>query len=187
MKKIYTSIIASMILAIGLLFSFGAEKVTAGVSLFYVPQGAKTAAATTTRAYLTPGTGTTTVTVNSDLVGKGLSLDSITMLTQVTATTTQAPVVYIRVDDSQDGVDWYSRSGFIHTTATTSTMIGNYSVAQINVSTSTTPGGSATTTRTNASLEFKVRTKYTRFTYFVPVAGGNVSLWAMPVAKAENF
>lgn len=145
---------------------------------------------TTTLAYITSGTGTTTQLINSDVVGPTFLLDSFSILTQVTATssTSAQPELNIRIEDSQDMVDWYGRAGVITSTATSTILTGSFGNYKINVATSTADiGPSATTTRVNQSIiAIPVNTRYTRIVYTVPQGGGKLGLWAQIVGKAQR-
>src|SRR5437870_5803479 len=77
----------------------------------YFANGTSTAAATTTKAFMTPGTATTTTPVfdsYAQTAAGGLTTksDYAGLLVRLSASST-ATVLSVNVEYSQDGIDWY--------------------------------------------------------------------------------
>lgn len=165
-------------------------KTEATQSLFYSLPNWKTAQASTTLNFMTPGVATTTLTVNSDAAGPGVSLDSLALLVQVTATTTASPTFNIQIWDSHDGIDYYARSGVLTSNASTTVLTGTYGDYRINISTSTINNNlsaSGVATRINQDIiNIPVAARYTKFVVTIPAGGGNIGLWAQVIGKAQK-
>jgi hypothetical protein len=180
MKKIY--LFLGIIIAVVLIG--GATVVKANPSLFLQEYSDIAGASTSTLAYMTPGTGTTTLTYNNTING----LDSASILIQYTATTTGSPVLKMRVEHSQDGVDWYSEAGILTSNASTTNLTGSFADYQFNIATSTSViGPSGSVTRINQLVRINTPLKYNRAVFYVPAGGGNGGLWAQLVAKKEQI
>ncbi len=138
---------------------------------------------------MTPGTGTTTQSINSDVVGPGYLLNTLTVLYQLTATssTSAQPQANLRIDDSQDGIDWYGRAQTLASNSTSTPLTGSFANYSINIATSTADlGPAATTTRMNGSFNIPVYAKYTRLVWTVPTGGGKLGLWYQIVGIAQK-
>ncbi len=149
----------------------------------------KSAAATTTITYMTPGAATTTNAFDTQGDG-GFPAESGQLALQVTATSTGVitPTVVVRFEDSQDGIDWYPRA--IRTvTATTSLMTSDpFNEISLKIATSTTAGfgGSGTAQRYHFVIDAQPTMRYVRAVIRIPIGGGNVGMWSNIIAKKQN-
>lgn len=130
-----------------------------------------TAAATTTVAYITPGTATTTLTYDSLFAAS----DQAVLLTQFAASSTSS-VLNITMQYSQDGIDWYGDNLLVSTNSTStpakSIQIGN-----------TYTWTAAVTATTSKAIFIPTPTRYTRVQYSMTGAAGAV--WGSMVAKKQ--
>lgn len=143
-----------------------------------------TAVATTTLSYLSPGAATTTLSYDS-LDGDSSKIDELTLAIQYTASTT-GPTLKLRFEDSPDNINWYPRSEFHNTNATTTLLSGNFSEYQLTVATTTDNGGSGTSARIHTSFTVKSPMRYVRAIFYVPASGGNGGLWAQFIPIKED-
>ena len=150
--------------------------------------------ATTVLNYMTPGNGTTTLTLpNTEASG----MDYATVVVQVTATSTGvagAVNLNLRVEGSHDGTDWYAMTnqvpfvagGSSSTTILTTNPYANY---LLTMSTSTTPannfGGSGTATKMYTSVVIPTHLRYTRVIFTDPASGGNYGVWADVIGRKQ--
>lgn len=155
-------------------------------------------AATSTLAYMTPGTGTTTLSAINTQNG---GFESAVVNLQVTATSTAVVgqvLLNARVEGSMDNVDWYplairadttlgTSPGTATTTILTSNPYNNFSLA---LATSTTPagdfGGTGTAFRMHESFVLPTLTRHVRVVFSDPTAGGKYGLWAEIVTKRQS-
>lgn len=149
--------------------------------------------ATSTIAFMTAGTGTTTLTFDLG-VSQANAADSATLLIQDTASST-APVLKFRQEFSNDNIDWYSDvtpnylpslAGGNSTTTAVITPFHEYSIT-FATSTNGDMGGSGTPGRSNVAIQISTPTRYTRIKLYVPVSGGNQSIWAEIAAKKQVY
>ena len=131
-----------------------------------------TAAATTTIVYMTPGTGTTTLAYDSLDNGS----DSAVLLTQFTASSTSATLA-IRLQYSQNGIDWYDDNLLSSTNSTTT------AVKTVNVANSYAWAAAAAGANLKA-IDVPTPTRYVRAIY--SVTGANAGVWASLVAKKQQ-
>lgn len=173
------------VVAIAIASVVGAKYVEANPSFWSF---GSTSTATTSPVYMTPGTGTTTVTIDN-MSGGTYASDSAVVLMQITATSTTdstAPILGVRIDGSYNGVDWYTQSNNITTTGTSTILTGFSGDYRINFASSTANlGASATTSRVHESFKIDTPLRYTRAVFYAPIGGGNMALWANLVAKKQ--
>ena len=133
-----------------------------------------TAVATTTVAYITPGTATTTLVLPSL---QGSKNDKALVTFQYTASTT-AVQLSARVESSFDNVEWYTQNVITTANATSTTMADQ--VYTFNMATSSIGdfGGSGTANRLTKSFVVDTQAPYTRVKFYAPIGGGNGALWA---------
>lgn len=115
-----------------------------------------TSLSTTTLSYVNAGTGTTTATCNMGRTGLGTELyDEATFFVAQTGSSTLA-TLNIDIQDSYNGVDWYSRSLGWNVDGNTASSSPSLSGVQSFVSTfsSTTPDKSAVTSA-NSTVSYK--------------------------------
>lgn len=149
-----------------------------------------TASATSTLAYMTPGTATTTITFDAG-VNQANGSDMATLLIQYTASTT-GPSLRFRQEFSSDNIDWYSENlGTVPTlmslNSTTTALVSPFHDYTVNFATTTDNGGSGTNARIMTSLQIPTPTRYTRVRFYVPASGGNGALWAEIAAKKQIY
>lgn len=175
------------LLAATLLFMF-ASPIHANPGGF--PPGAKSAVATSSVNFLTPGTGTTTTTydsyningTNQPTTGLTSDTDSATLLVQFVGSSTSA-VLGISYEYSQDGVDWYKDSTTLSTTtvAANITTPNSLSWTYAGLTLGGAGGTSATTTRI---LSVGTPTRYVRAVF--TMTGANGAIWDQFVPKKQT-
>lgn len=72
----------------------------------------KTATATTTVEYMTPGTGTTTLSMDAFTLGDNYALDEVALGIQYHASSSVASALTWRFEYSNDNEDWYPENAF---------------------------------------------------------------------------
>lgn len=185
MKKNYKKIIASAIILLGILG--GVNYAHANPSGFGATQ--QTSSATTSPVYLTPGTGTSTLTFDSygGSSSPALALknnDAFALLRFAGSST--ASVLGINAEYSQDCIDWYSDS---LVTAPTTTAVNSLNVNNSMSWTfaSSTVGGKGLNATTGATSTKAIRlqtpTRCMRLVF--SITGGNGALWGQIVPVRE--
>lgn len=164
-------------------------------SLLFVPKAhanplrsvpaASTADATTTIPFMTPGTGTTTTAVfDSFANGANAYPDRAALLTQFTASSTSS-ILGIRLEYSQDNIDWYSDN--LNSNATTSFANSITSASTFTWTfASTTPGAGAVgnTNRSSKVIFINVPTRYIRAVY--TITGANGGVWGSIIPQRQS-
>ncbi len=187
MKKILI-IIATLGSIVGALFWGG----TALANPLFFPATVQTASATGTPAYMTAGTGTSTLTWDS-YVAAGNYTGTLkgTLLIQLAASST-ATVLRANVEYSQDGVDWYQTNAlFANTYSTTSTpiidigQVNQYSFAFASSTAGLGSVGTTTATSTRA-LPISVPTRFARFVFTLATGSTPGAVWAQFVPIKER-
>lgn len=143
---------------------------------------------TTTNNYITAGGVASTLEFDSAPGGTLYGSDSAILLMQYTATSSAMNSLKMRVEFSQDRVDWYPASTAINNTAinaTTTQLTGNFAEYQWTVATSTDNGGSGISSRIHQSLVIPTPTRYGRVKFYSVT--GNGGIWAEVVAKKQTF
>lgn len=182
MKKLTIYAIALVFVLAGV--AFVAHPALANPSFFNRFQ---TQPATTTLAYMTPGTGTTTITaINST----NNAFTSATLNLQVTATSTgvaSSVLANVRVEASMDNVDWYPIA-VVTTTATTSLLTTNpYNSYSLVLATSTVAqGGTGSATLMMRSFDIPVKERHLRAVISNPAGGGNYGVWGEIVTQQQT-
>lgn len=191
MKKYLAIISGALMLVVGGLW--GVSKVSAMASIFMAPTygvgGASGAtvqtSATTTATWMTPGTGTTTVTLGTPLsLGMATKYDKARLYLEVSATNTpQNPTLNVRVEHSLNGVDWFSDGTTVTGTSTQVTP----SIISIYVSTSTAYNIYGNINRVHQSFYIETPAAYNRAVVFSPVGGQNFTVWAalQPIKEVQ--
>lgn len=175
--------------------------VVAGIAMvasalfFFVPKAhanplrpvtaASTADATTTVSYMTPGLATTTTAVfDSFASGANAYPDRAALLTQFTASST-ASILGIRLEYSQDNIDWYADNLNELATTSWSNPIATPSSFTWTFA-STTPGAGAVTNtnRSNKVIFIEVPTRYIRAVY--TITGGNGGVWGSILPQRQS-
>lgn len=163
------ALVFGMFVAVGLLlYAFGAH---ANPSDFTT---VKSAASTTTVTYIVSG-GNATTTPYDALNGDNAA-DSAVLLTQFAASSTSS-VLGIKIQYSQDGIDWYDDNLLESTNSTTSP---TYSM-QIPNTYSWTAVGTATSSK---AIAVPTPTRYVRAVYTMTGAAGAV--WNQMVVKKQT-
>lgn len=188
----FLAIAVAVVIAFGPGFSGLISKARAAMSDFSQP--CTTADATSTIAYLTAGTGTTTLTCSIGAIHR-LANDTVQLNFQLTATSTgvSVPTVNTRFEYSYDKIDWYPLaipdSGINQSLgsagATTTQMTSDpYNSLSFKVASSTNGfGGSGTATRIHVSADIPVNAPHVRVIFSSPAGGGNFGLWASLFGK----
>lgn len=183
----FVSVAGLMILA-ALVFSAGVVK--ANPSYF---QNAYSNAATTTVVYMTPGTATTTLSYDAGSAASNSGADGAFLLVQYTASTS-INILRMRIEHSQDNIDWYPETvnnigQAVNSNATSTQLFGDASAYkwQVSSTTASTDGlmGSGTAGRIHLSMEIKTPTRYTRVIFWNRITEGNGALWAQLTAKKQ--
>lgn len=187
-KKTLGIFFAAIILTLCALFAFHISPADAK-GIFGV--GKKTATATSTLAYMTPGTGTTTLSY--DTYTDGLSTaDSMALLVRLTASSTNT-TLKINQEFSQDGIDWYQSTQpmIIQNSTTTVNPIALSGVPQYvwQFASSTINGVSITPASDTRIIPVKSPTRFTRFVFTVAsstLTPGNGAIWAQILPVKQN-
>lgn len=161
----------------------------------YFQRSAGTSSATTSRAYLTPGTGTTTETFNVSN-GSSQAMDSATLYLFLIGSSTN-PTVYatttynIAIEYSDNCIDWggdtYIDGGATATTSQSQVINGSFTRQVTLPGLGTSIGGTliATTTGIVRLLNVPTPTKCVRAVASIPAGSTNGSLWMQFVGKRE--
>ena len=162
------------LLILGIIASlFGVGMLAQANPSFFVAS-TRTATATTTKAYITSGNATTTLSIDAYTNGGGVKLDKALVDFQMTATGT-APVLLARVERSNDNVDWYSET--IETT--TATAVTTYAPKSLSFTFASSSAYliTPTPTRLHESFIIDTPTRYTRVVFYSTNANA-FDLWA---------
>jgi len=153
---------------------------------------AATAAATTSLSYITPGTGTTTLTYDTFQVngtnqvnnGNTFVTNSARLNIQLTASSTLTRLCR-RVLYSQDNIDYYASVASVVTSATTTVESGLYNETCFTLATTSEPFlGSSTFGSRSVSLD--VPTRYAKVQFYLPPGSGNGAVYAEIVPVKET-
>lgn len=159
----------------------------------------QTGNATTTNAFMTPGTATSTLLfdtycvtgTNQQNTGNTFVASDLNLLTQLQASST-ATVLNITAEYSQDGIDWY-QDNYVATVSTT-TVTSNY-VSDISTPNSykwtfasSTTGGVATANnnRIGKVIHLHVPTRFVRIVYTLASGSTNGTIWGSLLPIKEN-
>ena len=203
-KSILSFVSIALVASFAIFILFGkAQQVNANPSYFYRQQ---LAAATSTLSYMTPGTATTTLYVDTFLGGKSVvGADSMALLIDFTGSSTASTLlVNQEYAAGAPGIDctslpaqceWYEgTSPLIVGDAGTTTnpiavdvsLVPQYSWKFA----SSTIGGQLTPTSTSTAarlIPFNSPTRYTRFVFSMKIVGnGNGGVWAEAVVRKQN-
>lgn len=150
------------------------------------------AAATSTLSYMTGGTATTTNAFDTQNDG-GFPADSATLAFQVTATSTgvDVPKITVRFEDSDDGIDWYSRAVSVNdsyptTVASTTVMVAPEMSFLLSTSSANSYFGSGSLTRLHYNVPVGARMRYVRAVFYVPIGGGKMGIWSDIYVKKQT-
>lgn len=142
--------------------------------------------ATTTPAYMTPGTATSTLTNNICASDRTVALDRLFLAMQFTASSTATNLTGA-IEGSIDGVDWYPIP--FGTVASTSPSLTIQSTGAFNWQfASSTPGGgtlASTTNRIMKIIEVPTWVRYTRV--WTGVTGGNGAFWGQFIGVRQQL
>ena len=196
MTKNYKALFLTAIAGILVLGGLGFAGIAA--ASVYFSGGVTTSAATTTPAYMTPGTGTTTPVYNTyansnnptaNVTGT-IPASAATFVTLLGAFTGSSTVSTLKItpEYSQDGIDWYQGYGItvpISTTTPNPTYAYSYVDSVTLPFASTTSNGAAGVQPTmRFALKFPVPTKDVRFV--VTLTGANGAFWGQVVPAKLN-
>lgn len=150
--------------------------------------------ATTTDAYMTPGTGTTTVSLDSYVNGTNQTVDSA-VLTAIYTASSSLGIVKFNYEYSQNGIDWYEDNLNLPY-ATTTPLITGIGVQMPNVftwgfasSTLGTSKGQASVIGgyTNKIFSVPTPTRFVRVNAYVPIGAANGRIHLELIAKGQQY
>lgn len=182
-KKIFAALLA--LCAVGLFGVYGIAKANPS----YFTPVVSSATATGTVSYMTPGTATTTLTLDSYYVnsaGTPTKADSAVLLTQFTGSSTSS-VLGIALEYSQDGIDWYSDALNSNNSTTTP---GVWNISTRNAyswtfsNTQTIGGAGGTLATTTRAVNIQTPTRFVRAVY--SITGANGAIWEQFVPAKER-
>lgn len=183
MKKVISIITVAIILFVGGYISI--QKVKANP--IFAPITVQTATATSSLIYMTPGTATTTLTLDTYSSGNSRLAMNATLLVQFVGTST-ASILNIFPQYSQDGIDWYQDGGsLINNFATTTKpfdigQVGPFNYTFSSTSPSFVAGNNTTSTR---AVRVNTPTRYVRAVFTLPIGSANGAIWAQFVPTKE--
>lgn len=163
---------------------------TAYANPLFFPLTAQTNTATTSPAYMTPGTATSTLTYDSYAVGQPKANDFATLLVQFAGSSTAA-VLGLNFEYSQDGIDWYKdnivgEQGAVSTTSPT--IIPSITNSISWTFASSTPGGVAVTNANSATstkaFKIPVPVRFVRVIH--SITGANGAVWSQIVPARQS-
>mgnify|MGYP007071573806 CR=1 FL=1 len=165
---------------------FVASAGVASANPSYVGNTAQTASATTSPAYMTPGTATSTITLDAyNPTTNTFVVDKLALLMQFTGSST-ASILTTDFEYSQDGIDWYENTIVSDETVSTTSQ-----ALSLNVTNSTSWTFASTTLQSAAGTR-AIATRivsvpiYTRFVRAVTtLTGANGAFWGQFIPIKE--
>lgn len=134
--------------------------------------------ATTTVNYMTPGTGTTTLSLYT------ANTDQVDLNVLYNASGTQS-ILKWRYEESPDNLNWYADSNELVANATTTTVVRDFAEYSWVYATST-----AGTSQANVALKHikvpNIASPYWRAVFYVPAGAGNGAVYVQSVQKSAN-
>lgn len=181
------------LLAIALVLSFSLyyKKIEANPSALHNFAGCKTATATTSVSYMTPGLGTTTVACNAPDSSNGAieTFKKLSLFTYLTASTT-ASQIKIQQEVSPDGSNWFAAPVSL-IASTTQAIKLNYDGSITWTFASSSFNGNPVAQDNNLStlaLPLQVpASKAVRYIISNPNGAGNVGIWAQITGTSEKY
>jgi hypothetical protein len=175
------------IFALALLSAVGVTLVHANPSFFYA--GAVSASATSTVAYMTPGTGTTTIQYDTyTATGNTQATDRAALALQFTASSTNSTLL-INLEYSEDGIDWY-QDAITTITATTTRPVLLAPVNQFKWTFASSTAGigavASTTNRDTRIITIPTPTRYVRALMSLQLGGTNGAVWGKVIPVKER-
>lgn len=146
----------------------------------------QTASATTSVSYMTPGTATTTLSIDSWSTGSSNNFDDLVMFVQFTASSSPHSVLKWRYEYSRDNIDWYSESVTLSDNSTTTPVTRTFHEQQWVFASST--GATATDTRGMQVFKVPVLSRYTRAVFYLegsPTTNASGAVYAEIVPSKE--
>lgn len=155
------------------------------------PYTTSTATATTTPSFMTPGTATTTLVLDSYTAPGGYANDAATLFIQLSSSSTPT-ALNTNLEYSQDGVDWFEDGGTMAANYATTTKpfdISQVNQFRLNYASSTAGLGpvSATRATTTRALLVKTPTRFVRAIFTIPIGFGNGSVWASWIPNRQRI
>lgn len=161
---------------------------------FYI-SGYYTNVATSSYAYMrTGGVSTSTLVYDSLVDGSSFASNQVSLLVQLTSTTTGNPILNTDIQYSQDGIDWYAIAQGTDVTSgigSTSPSLTNPAVFTFTYASSTDsrvalgPANAGTTS--NRILNINIPTRYVRaVSYTVGGTGSAVGVWMQWIGQKQN-
>lgn len=164
---------------------FGVGVVAAAISPFFVsasplyfPSTSKTATATSTLSYMTPGTATSTLAYDSYTAGDNFKTDMASLLVQTTASSSSA-VFNISIEYSQDGIDWYqdNLSSFQASSTPGTTNVSKFNSLTFTAASSTIDGVLSNAPQSRV-INVMMPTRFVRAVISVGIGSANGAVWA---------
>lgn len=182
-----TGVLVLLILSGSLLF--GSSRAAANPSTLSAPTGCKTAVATSTSAFLTPGLATSTLTcfVGEATSGAAETYEDATMLIQLTASSSPLTQLQYWIEDSQDNIEFYPRPIETLANATNTPLSLSPKIYQVNYASTTQQFGTKIAGRAQYSVPISFKTKYLRVVFSLPIGSANGAVWAQIVGKIERL
>jgi hypothetical protein len=184
------SLVPGIILFLGIVGLFNLPHIASANPSHFLPT-VKTAAATTTPNYLTPGTGTTTLTYDSYTTSIPDALDSAVLMVQFTGSST-ASTLNIAIQYSDGGDDYYQDGqGWANYASSTKTFdisqIYQYSWQYASTSRAFLFGSNVTGTSTDYRIiRIPTPTRFVRAVFTLPQGSLNGAVWAKWLPEQEN-
>ena len=179
----------------GLTF-LGAGLVMANPQFFQTESG--TAAATSTVSYMTPGTATTTLVIDSfKLVQSSTetpnptAYNALSLAIQFEATSTSSSLARY-YEYSSDNIDWYPENEVTTINATTTIEIQHRKLYQFSFPATSTPLSNAELPVTNGKarvhkiVDVPILARYVRVNFYIPVGSTNGAVWAEFMPRKER-
>lgn len=175
------------ILALVLCFTYRTEIVRA-VAPYFV-RVAATSTATTTPAYMTPGTATSTLT--TDITTYGLGIGDIQgdmnlrLALQLTGSSTNSTLNYrneysngSNCGNAPLSCDWYQDSVTTTGQNATTTIIAPFHVFRLDAASTTIGNKTVADNRTMPIVLVPIMARWVRTIFYLPVGSSNASIWA---------
>ena len=155
----------------------------------YYSNISRTATATTTVSYMTPGVGTTSLVYDTydPSIGTNRAADDLALLIQFTASSTSS-ILNINLEYSNDGVDYYQNRMGDKATTTARAALSPIDSFEWKFSSSTPGLGGvpSNNNRDNRIVSVHSPTRFVRVIFSTPIGAANGGVWAAFQAKREK-
>lgn len=187
MKKTIISIVSFVGIAAMVWGLVASKPVSANPTFF--PVTVQTSSSTTSPAYMTAGTATSTLTLDTYSSGNPRGASKAALLIQLVASST-ATVLRTNIEYSHDGIDYYQDGGtMIDGFSTTSKPFDIGQVNQFTFTYASSTAGLGSTTPSQSTTTRAVRintpTRFVRAVFTIPVGSAAGAVWAQFVPNKE--